>query len=103
MAVFNQAPYVKNRPIGREDAQGRVIPTSYTENAYRAEYSGTDLIYSGFARPGSAEGDEVWKIFKMAYDGSHNLLSIKWPEDANGNATSEYEFSWTDRATYTYS
>lgn len=101
--VYNQQPTVKNRPMARKDAQSNIIPASFGDMEFRGEYSGTNLIYVGFARPGSDEGDEVWQIRKLAYDGSNNLISIKWPEDPFGNANNDYEFSWTDRATYTYS
>jgi hypothetical protein len=100
--VYNQNPTGKNRPMGRKDAQGNLIPNSFEDQSFRGEYTGTDLIYKGFARPGSLEGDLVWQIAKMTYDGSHNLLSILWPEDANGHANNDYQFSWTLRATYTY-
>jgi hypothetical protein len=101
--VFNQAVTVKNRPIARRDAQGNIIPGSYDDESFRGEYSGSNLIYKGFARPGSAEGDDVWQIAKLTYAGSNNLLSITWPQDANAHANNDYQFSWTDRATYTYS
>ena len=69
---------------------------------FRGEYTGTNLIYKGYSRPGAAEGDLVWQIAKVAYDGSNNLLSIKWPQGDNGAPTSEFIFSWTARAGYTY-
>ena len=101
--VFIPLPTLRNRPVGFKDAQGNLIPESFSDEAFRGEYTGTNLIYKGFARPGSAEGSLVWQIAKLAYDGSNNLLSIKWPENANAHASNDYEFSWTDRATYTYS
>lgn len=101
--VFNQNVTVKNRPMGRRDAQGNIIPGSFDDMAFRGSYTGTNLIYKGFARPGSAEGDLVWQIAMMTYDGANNLLTVVWPEDANGHANNDFQFSWTDRATYTYS
>lgn len=101
--VFNQSPFIQNRPLARKDAQGNIIPGSFDDMSFRGEYTGTDLIYKGFARPGSAEGSLVWQIAKMSYDGSHNLLTILWPQDANAHANTDYQFSWTLRATYTYS
>lgn len=103
MAVFNQSPYVMNRPMARKDAQSNVIPASFGDMAFRGSYSGTNLQYKGLGRPGSSESDAVWQIALLAYDGSNNITSITWPQDADGNASSEYAFSWTDRATYTYS
>lgn len=101
--VYNQSPTAKNRPLGRNDAQGNLIPGSFDDMSFRGEYSGTNLIYKGFARPGAAEGDLVWQIAKMSYDGSNNLLTIKWPQNSSNHASNDYQFSWTDRATYTYS
>ena len=71
--------------------------------AFQGAYSGTNLIYRGFARPGASTSASVWQLAFMTYDGSNNLLSIQWPEDPNGHASNDYEFSWDDRATYTYS
>lgn len=101
--VYNQNVTLKNRPMARKDAQGNVIPGSFDDMAFRGEYTGTDLIYKGFARPGSTEGSLVWQLAFCTYDASHNLLSIKWPQDANAHASNDYQFSWTARATYTYS
>jgi hypothetical protein len=101
--VFNQAPTVMNRPFGRLDAQGRVIPDSFADEAFQGEYSGTNLIYKGFARPGASTSAAVWQIAFLTYDGSNNLLSIQWPQDANGHASNDYQFIWANRASYTYS
>lgn len=92
-----------NRPRALTNPQGLVIPDSFESESFRGEYDGSDnLIYAGFARPGEAEGILVWQIFKMAYTGS-NLISIKWPVNSKGAVSNDYEFSWTDRASYTYS
>lgn len=101
--VYNQNPFVGNRPLARKDSQSNVIPRSFDDEAFLGDYTGTNLIYKGFARPGSATSVAVWQIAKMAYDGSNNLLSIKWPQDANGNANNDYQFIWDNRATLTYS
>ena len=92
-----------HQTILKKDAQGNLIQDSYTgDMTFRGDYTGTNLIYKGYARPDSTEGALVWQIAKCAYDGSNNLTSVKWPE-SNGAASSEFIFSWTDRATYTYS
>lgn len=96
-------PATNYRPIGRLDSQGRVIPDSYSDESFRGQYTGDNLIYKGFARPGAAEGDLVWQLAFLTYDGSGNVLTIKWPQNSFGEASNDYIFSWTDRATYTYS
>lgn len=100
--VYNQNPNVINRPLGVKDAQSNIIPGSFSDEAFQGEYTGTNLIYKGFARPGASTSAAVWQIAKLTYDGSNNLLSVIWPQDSNGHASNDYQFQWTLRATYTY-
>lgn len=95
--------YNPNAPLGSYDAQGNLSQSSFADTAFRAEYSGVNMIYSGEARPGALEGASVWKIRKLEYDGSGNLTSITWPQNGFGKASAKYEFEWDQRATYTYS
>ena len=91
-----------NRPVGRYSAQGELIQEFFIEEAFRGEYSGTNLIYAGFARPGANEGTAVWQISQITYDGSNNPISITWPVNDSGMVSNDYEFAWSDRSTYTY-
>ena len=92
-----------NQTILKRDAQQNVIQDSYfTDMTFRGEYTADNLIYKAYARPGADEAALVWQICKLAYDVDNNPLSIKWPENTFGAASSEYNFSWTDRASYTY-
>jgi hypothetical protein len=95
-------PPTTNRPVNRLDSQGRVIYDSVDDTAFRGEYNTGVLIYVGLAKPGAVQSDEVWQIKKLEYTGT-DLTSIKWPQDANGVASSDYIFAWDLRATYTYS
>lgn len=93
-----------NQPILKRDAQNNVISESYiSDMAFRGEYSGTNLIYKGYARPGTATSEERWQISRLTYDGSDNITAIEWPQNASGNSSSEFTFEWDNRATYTYS
>jgi hypothetical protein len=93
-----------NQTILKRDAQGNVIQDSYVgDMTFRGEYTGTNLIYKGYARPGASEGASVWQIARITYDGSNNATSVLWPQGPNLAASSEFNFSWTSRATYTYS
>lgn len=101
--VYVPQPTLATRPVGLKDAQGNLIERSFDDMAFQGEYSGTNLIYKGFARPGSATSAAVWQIAKCSYDGSNNLLTIKWPQDSNAHASNDFQFIWDNRATYTYS
>jgi hypothetical protein len=93
----------ENIPLLKQSKDNIWLQQSYVELAFRGEYSGTNLIYVGKARPGSAEGELVWQISFLTYDGSGNLLSVEWPiNSADNRPSSEFLFSWTDRASYTY-
>ena len=93
-----------NRPLNLLDADRRPIYDSVDDLAFRGESDASNnLIYLGSARVGASVSSAVWKIAKLAYDGSNNLTSITWPQDASTFASNDYEFIWNDRASYTYS
>lgn len=98
---------LNNRPQARKDSQGFVNDEFFLEESFRGEYTGDNIIYAGFAKPGADEGSLVWQISFFTYTGD-NLISIQWPKkldengDSVGPASNDYEFSWTDRASYTY-
>lgn len=93
-----------NRPRGLLGPQGIIIPDSFIDNAFRGEYDASgNLIYKGFATPGSDEAAVVWQIAKLTYDGTGNILTIVWPQNSQGRASKDYEFAWSLRASYTYS
>lgn len=89
-------------PNLQRDNYHNVIQDTYGEKSFRGEYDGSNnLIYAGVAMPGSAEGTLCWQIKLLAYTGT-NLISVKWPQ-IDSKASTDYSFSWTSRATYTYS
>ncbi len=87
-----------NQPILKTDANGNVISESYQgDMKFRGTYVADQIIYKGLARPDASESALVWQISKMTYSGT-DLTEINWAE-----GSSEFNYSWTDRATYTYS
>lgn len=91
-----------NRPRGLINTQGVYVPDSFGEEAFRGEYDGSNnLIYAAFARPGSLEDSLVWQLSRITYIGT-NPVAIEWPINSEGAPSNDYEFSWTDRLTYTY-
>jgi len=93
-----------NRPLkfGPKDRREFIVQDS--EVALQIEYDGSNNpIYIGRAKVGAATGEVKWQIQSLSYDGSNNLTSITWPQNASGNPSAEYEFEYDERATYTYS
>lgn len=94
----------QNRPLkyGMKDRREFIVQDSEVE--LRAENDGNgNPIYLGRAKAGVAESEASWQIRFIQYDGNQGVTSITWPENDLGNPSTEYEFSWTDRATYTFS
>jgi hypothetical protein len=69
------------------------VSTSSGEYAIRID-EGATYTYFGFANPGSAEGDAVWKIKRLT-NASDTIVF------ADGD--SDFDNSWTARASLTYS
>lgn len=93
-----------NRPFkyGERDRREFIVYNSETAILCENDASG-NAIYIGRAKVGSDVDEPVWQISFHTYDASNSLTSKTWPINSSGVPSSEYEFSWSDRATYTYS
>jgi len=59
-------------------------------------------IYLGRAKVGTATSEAKWQIAYITYDANQGVVSMEWPQNSEGNPSSEYEFVYDNRATYTY-
>ena len=64
----------------------------------QVDFVDSDLIYKGWADPGSATSSPVWRIQRMTFVGSDEDLVLEWAE-GNGN----FNNVWNDRAGLSYS
>ncbi len=79
-------------------ANGVPSQDSFLDEEFRGDYQGgINLIYKGFARPGSGTDAPVWQIAKLTYDGNNNVTMVQWPKNSSGAVTNFYEFVWDDR------
>lgn len=92
---------MSRRPINLVDANERPIYDSVDWLAFRGEYTGENIIYKGYARPGSPTTAAVWQIAKLTYD-SANVISITWPVNSSGAPSNDFEFIWDNRASLVY-
>lgn len=93
-----------NRPFkfGPNDRREFIVEDG--EVALQAENDANgNPIYLGRAKVGTATSDNKWQIRAIAYDANQGVTDVTWPENAANIASSNYEFVWDDRATYTYS
>lgn len=94
----------ENRPFkfGPNDRREFIVYNSEVEIRCENDSDGNP-IYIAFAKAGSAEGDNVWQIRECTWDANGSLTHQKWPQDASGIPTTNYAYSYTGRAGYTYS
>jgi hypothetical protein len=94
----------QNRPFKYGARDRREFIVSDCEVAIRVQNDGNgNAIFIGRAKVGTGESEDKWQISFQAYDANQSLTSRTWPQNSEGNASSEYEFSWSARAGYTYS
>lgn len=94
---------MSSQPSVKKDPNNVNIQESYLNGMkFRGEYSGGNLIYKGYAKPGADTAEDVWQIAQLTYSGS-DVTQVDWPQDSNGVASNDFRFAWDDRATYTYS
>jgi hypothetical protein len=76
-----------------------------TQNcSFLADYGGgTNVIYKAYAKAGTFTSEAKWQIAMINYDANGNVLSIQWPINSTGRSSSDFEFIWNNRATYSYS
>lgn len=95
---------VQNRPFkfGAHDRKEFIVQDS--EVALRAQNDANgNPIYIGRAKVGTATSESKWQIQFLTWDANESVTSVTWPQNSLGNPSSQYEFEWDDRATYTYS
>jgi hypothetical protein len=77
---------------------GRTPAGTRTHQIANFEYDGSNnVIYAGYAVPGTADSDPLWLIFKYTWTAG-NCVSIRVAD-----GLLDYGSVWNDRAALTYS
>lgn len=93
-----------NRPFKYGPSDRREFITSNGEISIISQNDANgNPIYLGKAKSGTLVSEDKWQISKQTYDANSSLTRKEWPQDSNGKASTEFEFVWNDRLTYTYS
>lgn len=93
----------ENRPFSFGYKDRRTYITYKSEMEIRCENDANgNPIYIGRAKPGSSESESKWNISYHTWDANNSLLTKQWPQNDEGNPSTDYGFVWDDRAAYTY-
>ncbi len=93
-----------NRPFkyGAGDRREFIVQDSEVAIQIENDANG-NAIFIGKAKVGTAKSEAKWEISFHVYDANNSLISKTWPQNNEGNASSDYEFVYDDRAGLTYS
>lgn len=93
-----------NRPLkfGQKDRREYIVQDSETSVQAQNDANGNPIYY-GRAKAGVSTSEAKWQIKLIAYDANQGVTSITWPQNSDGSASTDYEFIWDSRASYTYS
>lgn len=92
-----------NRPykFGQRDRREFIVQESEVAMQAQNDANGNP-VYIGRAKPGTATSVSKWQIQKLAWDANNSITSVTWPQNSESIPSSDYEFEWDNRATYTY-
>lgn len=68
--------------------------SSSSQYDIKVDEASSTITYIGEILPGGADGDTTWRIKRL---NSASGLVVRW-----ANGTSDFDKTWSDRATYTY-
>lgn len=88
-----------NRPFKFGERDRRVFIVENSEVALQAQNDANgNPEFLGRAKIGTQTSEPKWQIRFITYDAAQGVVSVEWPENDEGNNSSEYEFIYDDRA-----
>lgn len=92
-----------HRPFKFGSQNRRISVIQDSEVAFRAiNDSKGNPLYIGKALVGTLESEPKWQLRKMTYDSNQGIIKVSWPVNAEGEASSDFEFIWTNVENYQY-
>lgn len=85
-----------NRPLkfGAYDRREYIVEDSEVSLIAVNDTNGNP-IFLGRAKAGTLTSDAKWQIRYLQYDSNQGVTRVTWPEDDEGNASTDYEFVWS--------
>jgi hypothetical protein len=87
---------VINRPFkwGQNDKREFIVQNSEVSLVAINDTNGNP-VFIGRAKVGTNLGVAKWQIRKVTWDSTQSPTRMQWPQNASGNASSDYEFTWS--------
>jgi hypothetical protein len=87
---------IENRPLkfGSNDRRELIVEDGEVSLIAVNDSTGSP-IFLGRAKAGTALDAEKWQIRKITYDSNGGVTRVKWAEDSQNKASTDYEFAWS--------
>ena len=85
-----------NRPFkfGERDRREFIVQDSEVSLAAIND-SSANPIFIGRAKAGEPLSDNKWQLRKITYDAGDGVVRVEWPQNDEGNASTNFEFIWS--------
>jgi len=86
----------QNRPFkfGERDRRELIVQDSEVSLVCINDTDGNP-VFLGRAKAGEPLTDDKWQIRQITYDDAEGVTRVTWPQDDEGNASTDYEFIWS--------
>lgn len=86
----------QNRPFkfGERDRRELIVQDSEVSLVCINDTDGNP-VFLGRAKAGEPLGDNKWQLRFIQYDDAEGVTRVTWPQDDEGNASTDYEFIWS--------
>lgn len=92
-----------HRPFKFGTKNRRISVIHDSEVAFRAiNDKNGNPVYIGKAIIGTLESEPKWQLRKMTYDSNQGIIKVSWAINTEGEASSDFEFIWTNVENYQY-
>lgn len=92
----------QNRPFkfGERDRRELIVQDSEVSLVCINDTNGNP-VFLGRAKAGEPLSEDKWQIRFIEYDDAQGTTRVTWPEDDEGNASTDYEFVWNSTSDLT--
>lgn len=86
----------QNRPFkfGERDRRELIVQESEV-SLVAINDANANPVFLGRAKAGEPLSDDKWQIRKIDYDSNQGVTRVTWPQDSEGNSSTDYEFIWS--------